>query len=287
MLNPVDDPAVVELRLVLGEMLQDLVARQPRDALDGRQRQRERLVADVDDQRVRDRERVRQPDQEARALAAACLDAHRAAELLDLVVDDVHADATAGRLRELAGRAETRLQDQLDGLLVGDPLVLGEQALLVGLAADGREIEAAAVVAHLDDDFRAFAADLQQHLPGLGLAALRASGRFLDAVRNRVAQQVLERRQHRLEHLPVDLVVLAVDDQLGLLAGVGAGLAHDALQARQVPLERHHARLHEAALQVGRDPGLLRQQRVGLVRETVQELVDARDVVGGFRKRAR
>ena len=147
MLDPIDDAAVVELRLVLGQVLQDLVARQARDALDGRQRQRERLLADVDDQRVRDRERVRQADQEARALPRRRLDAHRAAELLDLVVDDVHADAAAGRLRELAGCAETRLQDQLHGLLVGDLLVLGEQALLVGLAADRGEIETAAVVA--------------------------------------------------------------------------------------------------------------------------------------------
>ena len=98
---------------------------------------------------------------------------------------------------------------------------------------------------------------------------------------------MLERRQHRLEHLPVDLVALAVDDELGLLARVGAGLAHDALQARHVPLERHHARLHEAALQVGGHARLLRQQRVGLVRETVQQLVDARDVVRRFRERAR
>ena len=57
------------------------------------------------------------------------LDAHRAAELLDLVVDDVHADAAAGSLSQLAGRAEPRLQDQLDGLLVGDLLILREQAL--------------------------------------------------------------------------------------------------------------------------------------------------------------
>ncbi len=54
-----------------------------------------------------------------------------------------------------------------------------------------------------------------------------------------------------------------------------------------VPLERHHARLHEAGLQIGSDARLLRQQRVRLVREAVQQLVDAGDVVGGFRQRAR
>ena len=89
-------------------------------------------------------------------------------------------------------------------------------------------------------------------------------------MRDRVAQQVLEGRQHRLEHLPVDLVALAVDDELRLLARVGARLPHDALQARHVPLERHHARLHEPGLQIGRHARLLRQQRVGFVREAVQ-----------------
>ena len=98
---------------------------------------------------------------------------------------------------------------------------------------------------------------------------------------------MLERRQHRLEHLPVDLVALAVDDELGLLAGIGTRLPHDALQPRYVPLERHHARLHEPALEIGRHAGLLRQERVGLVGETVEQLVDAGHVVRRFRERAR
>ena len=98
---------------------------------------------------------------------------------------------------------------------------------------------------------------------------------------------MLERRQHRLEHLAVDLVGLSVDDEVRLLAGVGTGLPHDALQPRHVPVERHHARLHEAVLQIRSHSSLLGQQRVGLVREAVQQLVDARDVVRGFRERAR
>src|SRR5688572_24755821 len=109
MLDAIDDTAVVELGYVLCEVLQDLVARKTRDALDGRQRQRERLFADVDDQRMRDRECVRQANQETRPLAGPGFDAHRAAELLDLVVYDVHADAAPRGLRKLAGRAEPGL----------------------------------------------------------------------------------------------------------------------------------------------------------------------------------
>ena len=106
--------------------------------------------------------------------------------------------------------------------------------------------------------------------PALGLAALAPHAGLLDTVRDRVAQQMLERRQHRLEHLPVDLVAFAFDDELRLLTRVGARLTHDALQARHVPLERHHARLHEPALQIRGHARLLRQQRIGFVREAVQ-----------------
>src|SRR5690606_20462589 len=108
------------------------------------------------------------------------------------VVDDVHADAATGRLRELAGRAEAGLQDQLDGLVVRDLLLRRDETLLERFAPNRSEIETRAVVADLDDDLRAFALDLQRHAARFGLAPLLAYGGLLDAVRDRVAQQVLE-----------------------------------------------------------------------------------------------
>jgi len=79
-------------------------------------------------------------------------------------------------------------------LLVGDLLILRNQAFLVGLAPNGGEIEAAAVIANVDDDLGAFAFDLQHDFAGFWLVALLAHGGRLDPVRHRVAQQVLERR---------------------------------------------------------------------------------------------
>ena len=128
---------------------------------------------------------------------------------------------------------------------------------------------------------------LRNHLARLGLAALFPRRGVLDAVRDRVAQKVLERRQHAVENLPIDLVVLALDDELGDLPGVRARLAHDSREPRDVALERHHARLHQAVLKLRRDAGLLREQRLRLVGEAVQQLVDARDVVRRLRERAR
>ena len=286
-LDPIGDAAVVELRLVLGQVLQDLLSRQSSDALHRRQRQRERLLADVHDQRMGDRKRVRQTNQEPRALSRRRLDPHRATELLHLVVDDVHADAAPGRLCELAGRAEAGLQNQLHRLVVADLLPVGEQSLLQRLAPDRREIEPAAVVGDLDEHLAAFALDLERHAAQLGLTALFARSGRLDAVRDRVAQQVLERRQHAFEHLPVDLVVLSLDEELGGLPVSAARLTDDAREPRDVPLERHHPRLHQAVLQLGRHARLLSEQRLGLVREAAEQLVDACDVVRGLGERAR
>ena len=78
-----------------------------------------------------------------------------------------------------------------------------------------------------------------------------AHRRGFDAVRDRIAQQVLEGRQHVLEHLAVELAGGALDDQLGLLVEVCGGLAHDAREALHVALERDHARAHQPVLQLG------------------------------------
>ena len=75
--------------------------------------------------------------------------------------------------------------------------------------------------------------------------------------------------------------------QLGLLVGVGRGLAHDAREALHVALERHHARAHEAVLQLGDRARLLRQQVLRVLGERLEQLLDAADVVGGLRQRAR
>jgi len=98
---------------------------------------------------------------------------------------------------------------------------------------------------------------------------------------------MLERREHRLEHLTIDLAVLSIDDEIRELARVLASLANDPCESRHVTLEGHHARLHEPALQLCGDARLLGQQRIRFVGEPVQQLVDARHVICGLRKGAR
>ena len=98
---------------------------------------------------------------------------------------------------------------------------------------------------------------------------------------------MFEGRQHALEHLAIELAGRAVDDQLGLLVAVAGTLADDARQALHVPLERHHARAHQAVLQFGDRAALLLQQVLRVLGQRLQQLLDARDVVGGLGQAAR
>ncbi len=75
-----------------------------------------------------------------------------------------------------------------------------------------------------------------------------------------IAQQMLEWRQHALQHLTVQFARGAFDHEFGLPCRVGAGLADDARKALHMPLERHHARAHEAVLDLGNGAALLLQQ---------------------------
>ena len=258
--------AVVEDRVGLVEHPLDLRARQARHALDRRQRQCEDLVAGADDQRLRDRERERQANREIGALARQRVDAQRTAESLDLIRDHVHADAAARGLRELRRGREARLENEVVDGVVGHRGTRVEQAALDALVADRGRIEAGTVVGDVHDHLRALSMQADRDLAERRLAHGLAPLRQLDAVHDGVAHHVLERRQHLLEHLPVEFATGALDGQLGLLAGLVRGLAHEARKARYVPLERHHARAHEAALQLRRHARLLGQQRVRLAR---------------------
>ena len=72
-------------------------------------------------------------------------------------------------------------------------------------------------------------------------------------MRDGIAQQMLQRRGHALQHVAIEFAVGTVELQLDLLVGVGGGLAQHAPQARHQSIERHHARAHQAILQLRAD----------------------------------
>ena len=105
-------------------------------------------------------------------------------------------------------------------------------------------------------------------------------------MRHRVAQHVLQRRGHAVEDVAVHFAAGAVDLQLHLLAGIDRGLAQHAAQARHQRVEGHHARAHEAFLQVGADARLLQQQGFVLAGQVVEHALQVDQVVRGFVERA-
>ena len=98
---------------------------------------------------------------------------------------------------------------------------------------------------------------------------------------------MLERRDHALQHVAVELGLDALELHVGFLAGVGRGLAHDALQALHLAAERHHQRGHQALLDLGVHAALLQQQRVGLAQLVVHGRAQRGQVAHRLRQGAR
>src|SRR6185437_9561688 len=144
----------------------------------------EALAAAFDDERRNDGEGERDLDDEERPLAVLGLHLYRAADLLHVAAHHVHADAAARDAGHRAGGRETRLEDEVVDLLLahGVEIALARQAHHRRLALDALGIEAAAVIADLDDDVAALVIGVERDRAGLGLAGAQALGGQLDAV---------------------------------------------------------------------------------------------------------
>ncbi len=129
----------------------------------------------------------------------------------------------------------------------------GPQTLLDGLGRHHVRVDALAVVRHLDDHLAAGVVGAQrQHAVG-GLAGRGPFGGRLDAVVDGVADQVRQRVLDRLEQAAVELGVAADHLQTDLLAAGRREVAHHPRDLGPDVLDRLHARLHDAFLQLGGD----------------------------------
>ncbi len=286
MLEPILLSAVVERRCVATQVRGDLRLRETQHAFDGRERQRVKLFACAHDQRMTDRQRKRQPDREDSAFTGFRLHVERTAEAFDFSRNDVHANATARLLRDRSGGGESGLQDQLHRVFVAQDLSLRDQTERRTLGANRVEVHAGAVIAQAHHHFGALAVKFEDDSTGLRLVLTEAVLRLLDSVHHRISQHVLERRQHSLENLPIEFTRGALDHQFRALACLGSGLTNDACQPLHVPLERHHPSTHETVLQLGNRSSLLLKKVLRVFREIFQQLLNASDVVRGFRQRS-
>ena len=152
---------------------------------------------------------------------------------------------------------------------------------------DLRVVQAGAVIREAHDDFVAFLAHLDDQLAGLGLAGLDALGARLDAVRDRVAQQVLHRRRHPLQHAAIDLGVAALEFHHHALVRVLARLAHDPIEAVADGGELHHPDAHQVLLQAAAHLALARQVLRRRFHRAQRVLLDGGDVVDRLRQHLR
>src|SRR5581483_10396722 len=158
---------------------------------------------------------------------------------------------TPRQLGDPAGGGEARPEDEVE--TGGGGLLAGHEPELDAPPADGRDVDAGAVVGHLQHQGVALlpgpdADRAHGRLPGRG-----PSGRVLEAVVDGVADEVGQRSGDPLQHRPVDLGALADQLQAGLPAGGGGGVAHEAGQAGQGDADRHHAQPPDAVVELGGD----------------------------------
>ena len=167
-------------------------------------------------------------------------------------LDDVHADAAAADLGDLAGGAEAGVEDEVEGIAFAQALGLlgGDDAAIDGLADHGGQIDAAAVVAGFDDHLVALVIGVEADGSLGRLAGGDAVERRLDAVIDGVAQQVHHGFGQGVQNALVEVGVFAFDDDVDLAAGLLGGVAHHARQAAEHLLHGHHADLHDRALQL-------------------------------------
>src|SRR5262245_5774806 len=90
----------------------------------------------------------------------------------------------------------------------------------------------------------------------LRLALCLAYHRQLDAVIDSIAEDMQERIGHLIDHSLVELGILAIDDQLNLLASLVSDCSNSPLEPRTQGRERDHAQSHQLILDIAAQPSL-------------------------------
>src|SRR5215472_6076371 len=106
--------------------------------------------------RLRDRESEREIDREPGSLALGKAHLDAAAQGGDLVAHHVHADATPGDLRDFLRGGETRVENEIGDLGIGEIRVRLHQTLLDRLGADALDVQSRAVVRQRELNLVAF-----------------------------------------------------------------------------------------------------------------------------------
>ena len=208
--------------------------------------------ADLDEQRGHDRQRQRQADLRRSCRRPARRSSATSPPSSRIVVRTASMPTPRPEmsLRDLGGR-EAGGEQQLGGARGVDRATASSaiSPRSTALRGDARGVDPAAVVAHGDDDVAAGVAGGDLERAGRRLAGGDALLGRLEAVVERVADEVDERVAERVDDRAVELGVLADEPQLDLLAELGGEVAHQPREAQEDGLDRDHADLHDHRLQ--------------------------------------
>ena len=231
----------------------DLGARRPQAFDDRRHRHHIGFVADLDDHAVHHGERERQRELDRHAAAAHRLERNPPADVLDIAAHDVHADAAAGNVGDRFGGRESRHHDEVVDLVIAEHRVRTDQPPLARLLEHPLGVDAGAVVADLDDDAcRRDARPLRWTVPSSFLPAANRSAGELDAVVDRVADDMGQRIAEPLDDRAVDLGGLAGHFEPDFLGRLGRKLAHEPRHALEHGADWLRAHRHDAVFELAR-----------------------------------
>ena len=193
-----------------------------------------------------------------------------AAVLLDVRAHDVHADTATAHVGDLLGGRETRGEDQQHRVAIAErPCLLGrDDPLLHRLGPQLLGVDARTVVPDLDLHVAALLEGRQGKRPLGRLAGRLPSLRSFDPVIDGVAHEVGQWIPEGLEDRPVELDLLAFDDESASLAELRSQVAHHARQLLEDVADRLQPRLHDRLLHLAHDlaqvgGGLMQSRLVG------------------------
>src|ERR1017187_2064940 len=154
------------------------------------QRQYEMCLAHPDQQPIDDRQRERQPERYGEARARPARDLDQSAQSVHATLNHVHAHTPPGNVGHLAGRRETRRQDEREDFSLGKLGLAVDQPLLNPPCTQHLHIQAAAVVTDPDQYVSAGVYRGKVNSTGGTLAGCPSGVWRLNAVIHAVADQV-------------------------------------------------------------------------------------------------
>ena len=215
-----------------------------------RGRKRVRRSRDVDQERAGNSQCDRESQGEDGPLPVQRLEFQGAAEGAHTRDDDVNADPAPRDRGDRSRRGKSGVRQHLQQRIIIECFYRRrEKALFVRASQDDRSIDASAVVFDLQDHCRAIACGAQHQSTRRGFADRPPRFCILDAVVERVPEQVHNGITDRVQQRAIELDVPPFGHELHLLAEVARNVTHQAREPIKHLPHRHHARLQDLILQ--------------------------------------